>query len=42
VSLANFIDTLIDYPKSLDYAFQMFEKLAQLGILKSEEKEKYK
>lgn len=42
VSMANFIDTLIDYPKSLDYSFQMFDKIGQLGILKGEEIEKYK
>jgi hypothetical protein len=42
VSLANFIDTLIDYPNSKNYSFQMFEKLHTLGILKTEMLEKYK
>jgi hypothetical protein len=27
VSLANFIDTLIDYPNSREYAFGMFDRL---------------
>jgi hypothetical protein len=27
VSLANFIDTLIDYPNSREYAFDMFDRL---------------
>lgn len=42
VSLANFIDTLIDYPKSREYAFQMFDRLGQLGVLKQEMIAKYK
>jgi len=42
VSLANFIDTLIDYPNSLNYSFQLFEKLKELGILNEEKLEKYK
>lgn len=42
MSLANFLDTLIDYPNSTKYSFQMFEKLHNLGILNSEMVEKYK
>ena len=42
VSLANFIDTLIDYPNSRDYAFGMFDRLGQLNILKQEQIERYK
>ena len=44
VSLANFIDTMIDYPNSKDYAFQMFEKFGSdnLQILKTDMIPKYK
>ena len=27
VSLANFADTLVDYPNSKDYAYQMLDKM---------------
>jgi hypothetical protein len=42
VSLANFIDTLIDYPNSKDYAFMMLDKLGELKILGSDMIDKYK
>ena len=42
VSLANFIDTIIDYPQSRVYAFEMFDKMGSLGIIKEDMVEKYK
>ena len=42
MSLANFIDAVIDYPNAKEYAFIMFEKLGELGILTSEMIGKYK
>jgi hypothetical protein len=42
VSLANFIDIVIDYPNSKQYVFMMFERLGDLGILTKEMIEKYK
>ena len=42
VSLANFIDTMIDYPNAKEYSFDMFEKLAEIGILTKEMIEKYR
>jgi hypothetical protein len=33
VSLANFIDTLIDYPMSRFYAGELFDRLGETGIL---------
>ena len=42
VSLANFIDTLIDYPNSLEYSQKLFDKLGDLGILSSDMVTKYK
>ena len=42
VSLANFIDTIIDYPQSRDYAFEMFDRLGALGIIKEDMIDKYK
>ena len=42
VSIANLIDTLIDYPKSKEYSFQMFDKLGELGAMTSDMIEKYK
>ena len=42
VSLANFLDTLIDYPNSRVYAFEMFDRLGALGILSPEMIAKYK
>jgi hypothetical protein len=33
VALANFLDTLIDYPMSKEYAFAMFERLGTLGVM---------
>ena len=42
VSLANFIDTLIDYPKSREYAFEMFERLGSLGILEADKINNYR
>lgn len=40
--MANFHDTLIDYPNSKDYSFQLFEKLGELQILSGDMIEKYK
>jgi hypothetical protein len=40
--LANFIDTLIDYPNAKDYSFMMFERLGEIGILHKVMIEKYK
>lgn len=42
VSLANFIDTLIDYPNSKQYAFQMFDTLGKEEILRADMIPKYK
>lgn len=42
VSLANFSDTLIDYPNTKEYAFQMFEKMKEIGILSNDQVNKYK
>ncbi len=42
VSLANFIDTLIDYPMSRVYVFELFDKLGSLGILQQDMIQKYK
>jgi hypothetical protein len=36
VSLANFIDTLIDYPMSRIYAGELFDRLGEKGILQPE------
>ena len=33
VSMTNFLDTMIDYPNAKQYAFGLFEKLKQLGLL---------
>jgi len=42
VSLANFIDTLIDYPMSRIYAGELFDRLGQKGILQEEQIRNYK
>lgn len=42
VALANFIDTMIDYPRSKEYAFELFDKLGVLGILTPAQIAKYK
>lgn len=42
VSLANFVDMLIDYPNSKLYAFQMFDKLAEMGVMSADQNSKYK
>lgn len=42
VSLANFMDTMIDYPRAKEYSFEMFEKLGELGVLNAEQIQKYK
>lgn len=42
VSLANFIDTMIDYPMSQQYAFQMFERLGAIGVMTEEQVRTYK
>jgi len=40
--MANFYDTLIDYPIAKEYAFELFEKLQELGVLGEEQIVKYK
>lgn len=42
VSLANFIDTLIDYPMSRFYAGELFDRLGEKGILQAEQIKNYK
>ena len=42
VSLANFIDTLIDYPMARTYANELFDRLGSLQILQPDMIEKYK
>ena len=42
VSMANFLDSMIDYPNSKMYVFGLFDKLNELGILNSVQLEKYK
>jgi hypothetical protein len=42
VSLANLIDTLIDYPQAKNYSFDLFDSLCQLNILTDEKVTKYK
>jgi hypothetical protein len=36
------MDTMIDYPNAKGYAFEMFERLEVLGILKADQVLKYK
>ena len=33
VSIANFLDMLIDYPNSKQYANDMFDKLLKMGVM---------
>ena len=33
VSISNFMDMLIDYPKSKDYVNEMFDKLLEMGVM---------
>jgi hypothetical protein len=40
--LANFIDTLIDYPMSREYALEVFTRLGELNILQADQIEKYR
>ena len=42
VSLANFVDMMIDYPNSKQYAFGMFDKLAEMGVMTESQNAKYK
>jgi hypothetical protein len=42
VSLANFIDTLIDYPMSRIYAGELFDRLGEKGVLQEEQIKNYK
>jgi len=42
VSMANFLDMLIDYPNSKDYAFGVFEKLNEMELLSADLVSKYK
>lgn len=42
MSLANFLDILIDYPNSKMYAFGMFDKLTEMGVMTDDQNSKYK
>jgi len=42
VSLANFLDTLIDYPNSKDYAHQLLARLLKEELITSQQIELYK
>ena len=42
MSLANFIDTMIDYPMSRIYAGELFDRLGEKGILQEEQIKNYK
>ena len=42
MSLANFIDTIIDYPMSQHYASQMFDSLGGLGVMTADHVKTYK
>jgi hypothetical protein len=42
VSLANFYDTMIDYPQSKDYVMEVLNRLFKIGIIETEKQlEKY-
>ena len=40
--MANFVDMMIDYPNSKQYAFGMFDKLAEMGVMTESQNAKYK
>ncbi len=42
VSLANFVDMLIDYPNSKIYAFDLFDKLVAIDVMTAEQCARYK
>jgi len=42
VSLANFVDMLIDYPNSKLYAFDLFDKLVEMEVMAQEQCVRYK
>jgi hypothetical protein len=42
VSLANFVDLMIDYPNSKTYAYSMFDKLTEMGVMTEDQNSKYK
>lgn len=42
VSLANFIDTMIDYPNSKEYAYGMFDKLQEMAVMSADQNSRYK
>ena len=42
VSLANFADMLIDYPNSKLYAFQLLDRLTEMGVMDLDRASKYK
>ena len=42
VSLANFIDMLIDYPYSKEYAYAMFDKLQEMSVMTADQNSRYK
>lgn len=42
VSLANFVDMLIDYPNSKIYAFDLFDKLVEMEVMEKDQCVLYK
>lgn len=42
VSLANFVDMLIDYPNSKLYAYDLFDKLTTMQVMTSDQNSRYK
>jgi len=36
VSLANFVDMLIDYPNSKMYAYGLLDRLTEMGVMEAE------
>lgn len=42
VSMANFIDTMIDYPFAKEYAYGMFDKLQEMGAMSEDQNSRYK
>lgn len=42
VSISNFVDMLIDYPNSKQYANEMFDKLLEMGVMTKDQNQLYK
>ena len=40
--MANFVDMMIDYPNSKQYAYGMFDKLTEMGVMTDDQNSKYK